>query len=75
VLFGGLAATSGIGHSGIINAFAMTAGGVDLKLSKLISIRPLEAEYYLTKFSDGLNNRQNIFCLSSGVVFRFDRTS
>jgi outer membrane immunogenic protein len=76
VLFGGLAATAGIGHSGITNAFAMTAGGgIDFKLSKLVSIRPMQAEYYLTKFSDGLNNRQNNFRLSSGVVFRFGRTS
>ena len=76
VLFGGIAATSGIGHSGTTNAFAMTAGGgVDFKLSKLISIRPMQAEYYLTKFTDGLNNRQNNFRLSSGVVFRFGRTS
>jgi hypothetical protein len=76
VLFGGLTATSGIGNSGITSAFAMTAGGgMDCKLSKLISIRPLQAEYYLTKFPDGLNNRQNNFRLSSGVVFRFGRTS
>jgi peptidoglycan-associated lipoprotein len=50
-------------------------GGMDFKLSKLISIRPIQAEYYLTKFPDGLNNRQNNFRLSSGVVFRFGRTT
>lgn len=65
VLFRGLVATAGIGHSGITNAFAMT----------VVSIRPMQAEYYLTKFSDGLNNRQNNFRLSSGVVFRFGRTT
>ena len=76
LLLGGLAATSGIGHSGTTNAFAMAAGGgMDFKLSKLISIRPIQAEYYLTKFPDGLNNRQNNFRLSSGVVFRFGRTT
>jgi hypothetical protein len=76
VLFGGLTATSGIGNSGVTSAFAMTAGGgLDCKLSKLISIRPVQAEYYLTKFPDGLNNRQNNFRFSSGVVFRFGRTS
>lgn len=76
VLFGGLTATSGIGNSGVTSAFAVTAGGgLDCKLSKLISIRPVQAEYYLTKFNDGLNNRQNNFRFSSGVVFRFGRTS
>jgi hypothetical protein len=71
VLFGGVAATSGIGQPGIVNAFATTVGGgLDFKVSRLISIRPLQAEYFLTKFSDGLNNRQNNFRFGAGIVFR-----
>lgn len=72
VLFGGVAATSGIGQPGIVSAFATTVGGgFDFKVSRLISIRPLQAEYFLTKFSDGLNNRQNNFRFGAGIVFRF----
>jgi len=72
VLFGGVVATSGIGQSGPVNAFGMTAGGgLDIKVSRIISVRPFQAEYFQTKFTDGLNNRQNNFRFSSGIVFRF----
>ena len=54
------------------NAFAMSAGGgVDFKVSEQFAIRPLQAEYFLTKFTDGASNRQNDFRYSAGVVFRF----
>src|SRR6202050_4277865 len=48
-------------------AFGMTAGGgVDFTVSRTIAIRPVQAEYFLTKFPDGLNNRQNNFRYSAG---------
>jgi opacity protein-like surface antigen len=72
VLLGGIWATSGIGGGGSQSHFAMTAGGgVDLKISRHIAIRLAQAEYFMTKFPDGLNNRQNNFRFSTGVVFRF----
>jgi hypothetical protein len=46
-------------------------GGIDFKVSRHISVRLVEAEYFLTKIPDGLNNRQNNFRFSAGVVFRF----
>jgi opacity protein-like surface antigen len=53
-------------------AFGITAGGgIDFTVSRHIAIRPVQAEYFLTKFSDGLNNRQNNFRYSAGIVFRF----
>jgi len=72
-LFGGVWTTDGIAQStGPENNFAMTAGGgIDFKVSKHISIRPVQAEYFLTKIPDGLNNRQNNFRFGAGVVFRF----
>jgi hypothetical protein len=74
VFFGGVVATSGIGHPGTTNAFAMTVGGgLDFKVSRLISIRPVGAEYFVTKFPDGLNHRQNNFRFGAGIVFRFGR--
>lgn len=72
VLFGGVLTSSGIGQSGWQNHFAMTAGGgIDVPLSKHFSIRPLQAEYFLTKIPDGLNNRQDNFRFSAGISFLF----
>jgi hypothetical protein len=75
VLFGGILTSSGIENPAVQNNFAMTAGGgIDIKLTKLIAIRPVQAEYFLTKIPDGLNNRQDNFRFSAGIVFRFGRT-
>ena len=57
------------------NALAMTAGGgVDIRLSHHISLRPIQAEYMLTRFAavpSGSNTNQNDLRLSAGLVFRF----
>jgi hypothetical protein len=72
VLLGGVLTSSGIVQTGWQSHFAMTAGGgIDLKVSKHFSIRPVQAEYFLTKIPDGLNNRQNNFRFGAGIVFRF----
>jgi opacity protein-like surface antigen len=72
-LFGGIWTTDGIAQStGPENNFAMTAGGgIDFKLSRHVSVRPVQAEYFMTKIPDGLKNRQNNFRFGAGVVFRF----
>jgi outer membrane protein with beta-barrel domain len=72
VLLGGVVTSSGIEQSGWQSHFAMTAGGgIDVRVSRHFSIRPLQAEYFLTKIPDGLNNRQNNFRFGAGIVFRF----
>jgi opacity protein-like surface antigen len=72
VLLGGVLTSSGIEQIGWQSHFAMTAGGgIDLNVSRHISIRPVQAEYFLTKIPDGLNNRQNNFRFGAGIVFRF----
>jgi opacity protein-like surface antigen len=74
ILFGGVATSSGIGYSGWQNQFAMTAGGgIDVRVSEHFAIRPVQAEYFLTKIPDGLNNRQNNFRFSAGISFLFGR--
>jgi outer membrane immunogenic protein len=74
VLLGGFASTSGIATSGLQNHFALAAGGgVDIQVTKLIAIRPVQAEYFLTTIPDGLNSRQNSFRFSAGVVFRLGK--
>lgn len=63
---------SGISGSGSENAFAMAlGGGLDMKATSNVAIRLIQAEYVLSKFNDGGNNRQNSIRLSAGVVFRF----
>jgi hypothetical protein len=53
-------------------AISQTAGGgIDVKISKHFSIRPVQAAYCLAKIPDGLNNRQNNFRSGAGIVFRF----
>jgi len=51
----------------------MTAGGggVDISMSRHIAIRPVQAEYFLTKFPDGNNDRQNNFWFSAGIILGF----
>jgi hypothetical protein len=68
VLFGGAHSID----TAPLTAFAMTVGGgVDFKISEHFAIRPVQAEYFLTKFTDGANNRQNNFRYGAGIVFRF----
>jgi outer membrane immunogenic protein len=77
VLFGGTHADGSLapGSSGIAgspNAFAMTAGGgVDIEVRRRFAIRPAEVDYFLTRFDNGVNDHQNNFRFSAGVVLRF----
>ena len=74
-LFGGAWTTDGIAKStGPENNFAMTAGGgIDFKVSRHVSVRPIQAEYFMTKIPDGLNNRQDNLRLGAGIVLRLGR--
>ena len=70
--FGGVRTTDGIAQStGTEDNFAMTAGGgIDFKASRQVSVRPIQAEYFMTKIPDGLNNRQDNLRIGAGVVLR-----
>jgi hypothetical protein len=46
-------------------------GGLDINASEHLGVRVVQAEYLLTKFVDGITNRQNSARVSAGVVFRF----
>ncbi len=73
-LFGGCLASNRIGGGPTQNSFAMTAGGgLDISVSRHFAVRPVQAEYFLTKFPDGLNNRQDNFRFSAGIVYRIGR--
>jgi opacity protein-like surface antigen len=65
---------SNFGTANSQNAFAMTVGGgVDYKLFEHFSIRPVQAEYLMTRFGVGTTGTrtQNNVRLSTGFVFRF----
>ena len=63
---------NGSSSSASATAFAMAAGGgVDISVGKHIAIRPIEADYLFTHFPNAVNNHQNNFSLTSGIVFRF----
>lgn len=74
VLLGGLNANGNVGRVGSQTTFALTVGGgLDIKVSPSVAIRPVQAEYLMTRFPDGLSNRQDNFRFGAGVVFRFGR--
>jgi hypothetical protein len=57
------------------NAFSMkVGGGVDYRLNKHFSFRPVEVDYVLTRFpnlSTGFRDNQNSIAASAGVLFTF----
>ena len=75
VLFGAGHVNSRVfGTANSENAFAMSAGGgVDYKLLDHFSIRPVQADYLMTRFGVGTRGTQtqNNVRLSTGFVFRF----
>ena len=56
-------------------AFAMTAGGgLDIKVSKHMSLRPIEVDYYLTRlqnYRSATDNNQNNLRYMAGINFTF----
>jgi outer membrane immunogenic protein len=76
VLLGGAHAGGGFapantGFPGSSNAFAMTTGGgLDVTLSKRFAVRTFQADYYLTRFANAVNDHQNNLRISTGLVLR-----
>ena len=61
----------GLAKSGPENNFAMTAGGgIDFNVSKHVSVRPVQAEYFMTRLPNGLNNRVNNLRIGAGITLR-----
>jgi outer membrane immunogenic protein len=77
VVVGGAHASGSMapGNSGIpgsSNAFAMAAGGgIDLEFSRIFGLRLFQADYYYTRFPNGVNDHQNNLRIGAGVVVRF----
>jgi opacity protein-like surface antigen len=81
-LFGGAYAWSGpTDNTQKQNAFATAAGGgLDIDLSRHVSIKPIQVEYLTTQFdsarlggsTQGFGDHQNDVRYSAGVVFKFN---
>jgi peptidoglycan-associated lipoprotein len=46
-------------------------GGLDYRLTPHLTLRAVQAEYLLTRFANGVNDRQNNLRIDSGVAVRF----
>jgi outer membrane immunogenic protein len=67
---GGLAPGSS-GLAGSANAFAMIAGsGLDVGITRHVAVRAFEADYYFTRFDNGVNDHQNNLRIVAGIVLR-----
>jgi len=51
---------------------AQVGGGVDLRLSKNIAVRPFQASWLRTQFPNATTNVQNSLQLGAGIVFRLN---
>jgi outer membrane immunogenic protein len=77
VLLGGVYASGSLapGSSGLpgsANSFGMIAGGgLDIGFTRRIAVRAFEADYYLTRFNNGVNDHQNNLRLAAGLIIRF----
>jgi outer membrane immunogenic protein len=77
VLLGGAHASGSLapGNSGLPrspNAFALIAGGgLDIGLTRHLALRAFEADYYLTRFDNSVNDQQNNLRIAAGVIVRF----
>jgi peptidoglycan-associated lipoprotein len=52
---------------------ASVGGGLNVRLSRRVDFRPVEAQYLLTRIPNAVNEIQNQLRLSSGLVFHFSR--
>lgn len=69
---GSLVTTQNSSGSDSANAFAsLLGGGLDLRVSRHVSVRLLEANYLITTFNNNVNSRQNNFRIGAGIIFRF----
>jgi hypothetical protein len=75
LLVGGAHAGGGItGVADGTTAFAgRLGGGVDMPLTYGISLRLIQADYYMTDFPNGADNHQNNILVGAGVIVRWSR--
>jgi peptidoglycan-associated lipoprotein len=52
---------------------SVIGGGIDYRMRGHWSVRAVEADYFLTTYSNGDNNHQNNLRLSTGIAYRFGK--
>jgi outer membrane immunogenic protein len=71
-LVGAARANGSFGQTLGANAFASSGGGgLDVNLFPHFSLRAFEADYYFTRFTNGINDHQNNLQLGAGIIFEF----
>jgi outer membrane immunogenic protein len=75
-LFGGAhAGGGGAGEGDGSNAFMMRiGGGMDLPISQRFAVRLIQADYQMSTFANGSNDRQNNLLLAAGLVVHWSRS-
>jgi hypothetical protein len=62
-------------HIGSSTAFAMAkGGGLDLNLTRHLAVRLFLADYLLTLLANRVNDHQNNFRFSTGIVFHLGKS-
>ncbi len=61
------------GYGGSTTFVLQTGGGIQYLLTRRWTLVPVQAEYLLTNFGNGADNRQNDLRLSAGALFRLHR--
>jgi outer membrane immunogenic protein len=51
----------------------LVGGGLDRRLNSRWSVRLVEANYFFTTFSNGVNDHQNNLRISTGLIYRFGK--
>jgi peptidoglycan-associated lipoprotein len=46
-------------------------GGLDIRLTRHLSLRPGELDYFYTRFPNGGNDHQNNLRVAAGMSYRF----
>src|SRR5271168_3015518 len=68
--FGSIFPTSS-GLAGSATSLAvLTGGGLDVRLNKYLALRPIQADYLMTRLPNNASNQQNLLRLGAGVVLR-----
>jgi outer membrane immunogenic protein len=68
---GGLAPANSNDGAPSSSVFGATiGGGVEYRLNRMISLRLVEADYFVTTFDNRVNGRQNNIRVTAGVLFR-----
>jgi outer membrane immunogenic protein len=70
---GGLAPANSDGAAWSVSFASTVGGGLEYRVSRPLTIRVFEADYFLTTFDNNVNGAQNNLRLTTGAAYRFGR--